>query len=65
MDLKEVWKGIWIATIIWIPTYIIVGNLIIYFGWDKSIHPLINLPISAVIVLLIAIPYLTYKGKKS
>jgi hypothetical protein len=65
MDLKEVWKGIWIATIIWIPTYIIIGMLTAYFSWDKSIHPLIYLPISAVIVLLIAIPYVIYREKKS
>jgi len=34
-------------------------------GWDKTVHPLIWLPIAAVIVFVVAIPYLSYVGKKS
>ncbi len=65
MNQKPVWKGFGIATLLWIPISLIAGYLAMYLGWDKSIHPLIWLPISAIVVFIIAIPYLAYIGKKS
>jgi Na+-transporting methylmalonyl-CoA/oxaloacetate decarboxylase beta subunit len=65
MSKVSVWKGFAIASLLWILVYLVVGYLVIYFGWDKTIHPLIWLPIAAVIVIVIAIPYLRYIDKKS
>jgi Na+-transporting methylmalonyl-CoA/oxaloacetate decarboxylase beta subunit len=61
----SVWKGFGIASLLWVPISLGVSYLVMYLGWDKTIHPLIWLPISTIIVFIIAIPYLTYVGKKS
>ena len=65
MGKVTVWTGFAIASLLWIPIYLVVGFLVMYLGWDKTIHPLIWIPISAVIVFVIAIPYLRYIDKKS
>ena len=65
MSQKSVWQGFGIATLLWIPISLITGYLVWYLGWDKIIHPVIGLLISAIIVFIIAIPYLTYIEKKS
>jgi len=65
MGKVSVWKGFAIATFLWIPISLVIGYLVMYFSWDKTIHPLIWLPIAAVIVIVIAIPYLRYIDKKS
>jgi Na+-transporting methylmalonyl-CoA/oxaloacetate decarboxylase beta subunit len=65
MSKGLVWKGFVITSLLWILVYLVVGFLVMYFGWDKTIHPLIWLPISAVVVFVIAIPYLRYIDKKS
>jgi Na+-transporting methylmalonyl-CoA/oxaloacetate decarboxylase beta subunit len=65
MGKVSVWTGFGIASLLWVPIYLVVGYLTMYFGWDKTIHPLIWLPIAAVIVFVVAIPYLKYVEKKS
>ena len=65
MNQKPVWKGFGIAYLLWIPISLVIGLLVIYLDLDKTIHPLIWLPISALIVFIIAIPYLNYIEKKS
>lgn len=65
MGKVSVWKGFAIASLLWIPIYLVVGYLTMVLGWYQTIHPLIWLPIAAVIVFLVAIPYLRYVEKKS
>jgi len=65
MGKASVWRGFTIASLLWILVYLVVGYLVIQVGWDKTIHPLIWLPIAAVIVFVVAIPYLRYIEKKS
>ena len=62
---SELWKGFGIASLLWIPIFFVVGYLVEYIGWNKTIHELIWLPISAIIVFIIAIPCLHYLEKKS
>lgn len=65
MGKVSVWTGFSIATLLWVPISLVAGFLVMYMGWDKTVHPLIWLPIAAVIVFVVAIPYLSYVGKKS
>jgi len=65
MNQKPVWKGFGIACLLWIPISLVIGLLFMYLDLDKTIHPLIWLPISAVIVFIIAIPYLNSIEKKN
>ena len=50
MGKVSVWKGFAIASLLWIPIYLVIGYLTIVLGWDQTIHPLISLPIASVII---------------
>lgn len=63
MSTSPFWDGFGLASLIFAIVSLLTGFTTAILGWT-AIHPLLWLPISAILTLAIALPYLHLKKKQ-